>query len=80
MYLSQLTRQGFVTVGKRIKQELLHEQFQLFYGEELLDLLECSIEGQHNWLMFIVRKAKKSNSSFTSCINDEIFIRNSSRF
>lgn len=60
MYLSQLTKQGFVTVGKRIKQEFLHEQFQLFYGNELLDLLECSIEGQHNWLTFIVRKAKKA--------------------
>ncbi|KAB7634865.1 hypothetical protein EH195_18915 [Bacillus pacificus] len=60
MYLSQLTKQGFVTAGKRIKKEFLHEQFQLFYGDELLDLLECSIEGQHNWLTFIVRKAKKA--------------------
>ncbi|MBY0596492.1 TnsD family Tn7-like transposition protein [Bacillus bingmayongensis] len=60
MYLSQLTKQGFVTVGKRIKQKFLHEQFQLFYGHELLSLLECSIEGRYNWLTFIVRKAKKT--------------------
>lgn len=60
MYLSQLTKQGFVTVGKRIKQEFLHEQLHLFYGNELLSLLECSIEGRYNWLTFIVRKAKKA--------------------
>lgn len=61
MYLNYLDKKGFVTSSKRIKQMKLAEQIISYYGEKLLNILNCHIDknNQSNWLKNITRKPRK---------------------
>ena len=61
MYLNYLDKKGFVTSSKRIKQMELADQFVNYYGEKLLNILNCHIDknNQSNWLKNITRKPRK---------------------
>lgn len=61
MYLNYLDKKGFVTSSKSIKQMELADQFVNYYGEKLLNILNCHIDknNQSNWLKNITRKPRK---------------------
>lgn len=58
MYIGYLDSLGFLTPSKKIKQIELAEKFTGFYGENLLNQLNCSIDknNESNWLRNITRK------------------------
>nr|WP_233281263.1 TnsD family Tn7-like transposition protein [Paenibacillus algicola] len=59
--LPRLTEKGFVTVLSRIRQQKLCEQPVLFYGRELLDLLDSDpLEVRYSWLEQSTRTARRA--------------------
>jgi len=61
-YLSLLIERGLVTATGRVHQRDLLGQFLSFYGRDILELLDSSVDFQdeHNWLTGIVRKHRKT--------------------
>jgi hypothetical protein len=61
IYKNLLVKKGFTSVGGSINQSELHAAFTAFYGEELLSLLDSSLDRdtEWNWLKSITRKYKK---------------------
>ncbi|CCF16894.1 tn7-like transposition protein D [Brevibacillus laterosporus GI-9] len=60
VYLPQLKNLQFATPSGRVRQELLHQRFEKYFGNELLTLLESTIEGEYSWLSFATRKTNRS--------------------
>lgn len=58
--LLRLKELGYVTTSNEIRQRKLHEQFQLFYGNELLNVLESSVDSEFSWLAFATRKERRT--------------------
>lgn len=60
MYLNYIDALGFVTPSQSIQQRDLVDHFVNFYGEKLLDNLNCSIDKNYsnNWLSKLSRKPK----------------------
>lgn len=58
-----LTKCGYRLASGRIKQKELVDEFRHFYGDGLLNFLECSLEqnSQDNWLSKMVRKPRTSS-------------------
>ncbi|MCM3325009.1 TnsD family transposase [Cytobacillus kochii] len=61
-YRYLLIRKGFSNINGKVDQRKLVEQFQLFYGEELLSEVQSSVsyENPYCWLKNITRKHRKS--------------------
>lgn len=61
-YQYLLKEKGFSNINGKVDQKKLAEQFQLFYGEELLSAVQCSVsyENPYCWLKNITRKHRKS--------------------
>jgi hypothetical protein len=58
--LLRLKELGYVIASNEIRQRKLHEQFQLFYGNELLNVLESSVDSEFSWLAFATRKERRT--------------------
>lgn len=59
--LPRLAEQGYVTVGKHIRQRKLEEQLLRFYSHELLELLESNpVNSEYTWLALSTRKARRT--------------------
>lgn len=57
--LPRLGEHGYVTVGKRIRQHKLEEQFLRFYSRELLELFDSNpMDREYSWLALSTRKAR----------------------
>jgi len=54
-----LIEKGFITAGKRIRQQKLKEQLITFYSIELLKLLESNPLHDYSWLEQAARKARR---------------------
>lgn len=59
-YLPQLKSLQFATPGGRIRQELLHQRFEQYFGNELLALMESTIQGEYSWLTYATRKTNRT--------------------
>lgn len=61
-YLQSLARKGYVSPNGRVSQRLLINDFNEFYGEKLLNLLQSlpNKNSESNWLSSVVRKPRKS--------------------
>mgnify|MGYP000859432450 CR=1 FL=1 len=61
-YQYLLKRKGFSNINGKVNQKKLAEQFQLFYGKELLYAVQSSVsyEDPNCWLKNITRKHQKS--------------------
>ncbi|PLR75790.1 transposase [Bacillus sp. V3-13] len=61
-YQYLLKRKGFSNINGKVDQRKLAEQFQLFYGEELLSAVQSSVsyKNPNCWLKNITRKHRKS--------------------
>ncbi|MCP1312594.1 TnsD family Tn7-like transposition protein [Paenibacillus tyrfis] len=59
LLLPRLAEKGYVTYTNRIRQAQLQEQFNTFYGEEFLELLESGISQDSSWLNFATRKERR---------------------
>jgi hypothetical protein len=63
-YKNLLKQTGLVSVSPKgiVKQRELNEQFSLFYGEELLNILQSNVcyEDSNCWLKAITRKHRKT--------------------
>nr|WP_275052263.1 TnsD family Tn7-like transposition protein [Brevibacillus laterosporus] len=59
-YLLQL--KGYTSINGRVNQKKLTEQFQLFYGEEFLNIVQSPVDknSESCWLRAITRKHRKS--------------------
>lgn len=60
-YRNLLNEKGLTTSSNRIKQIELYEEFIHFYGEDLLKLMNSSInkDNEYNWLRVITRDLKR---------------------
>ncbi|AJY75324.1 hypothetical protein VN24_12995 [Paenibacillus beijingensis] len=59
--LPRLAEKGYVTVSSRIRQQKLCEQLVLFYGRELLDLIDSDpTESRYSWLEQSTRTARRA--------------------
>lgn len=59
--LYKLSEQGWLTPATRIRQRELAEQFTVYYGKELLEVLGCMIIGNdYSWLTVATRKARRA--------------------
>lgn len=59
LLLARLSEMGFATAGARIRQQKLEEQFVIFYGHDLLDMLESMPkQNDHNWLACTTRSMR----------------------
>lgn len=59
--LPRLAEKGYVTVSSRIRQQKLCEQLVLFYGRELLDLIDSDpSDSRYSWLEQSTRTARRS--------------------
>lgn len=59
--LHKLSERGMLTPAKRIRQRELEEQFTVYYGKELLELLGCMTYGNdYRWLAIATRKARRA--------------------
>lgn len=59
--LYKLSEQGWLTPAKRIRQRELAEQFTIYYGKELLEMLGCMTYGNdYSWLAVATRKARRA--------------------
>ncbi|WP_335338633.1 TnsD family Tn7-like transposition protein [Paenibacillus sp. IHB B 3084] len=59
--LYKLSEQGWLTPAKRIRQRELAEQFTIYYGKELLEMLGCMTYGNdYSWLTLATRKARRA--------------------
>ena len=63
IYKNVLYEKGFMTIGNKVHQNELYHEFTRFYGENLLNLLECKIDvhNDYNWLRVITRKSKRAS-------------------
>ncbi len=61
-YSGCLIDRGLAIASGRIEQKSFHQQFQQFYGKEMLNLVESPIEkgNDTDWLANIVRKQRKA--------------------
>lgn len=61
-YKNLLNEKGLTTSGNRIKQMEFYEEFIHFYGEELLETMDSSIDNddEYNWLRVITRDLKRT--------------------
>lgn len=61
-YQYLLKEKGFSNINGKVDQKRLAEQFQLFYGEELLSVVQSSVSYENSfcWLKNITRKHRKS--------------------
>lgn len=58
--MPRLAEKGYVTVSSRIRQQKLCEQLVLFYGRELLDLIDSDpTESRYSWLEQSTRLARR---------------------
>lgn len=57
-----LANKGFLTTSKRIRQKELYKAFVDFYGKEILEILESTIDvdNEYNWLKVISRNSKRT--------------------
>ncbi|MGG0940638.1 TnsD family Tn7-like transposition protein [Brevibacillus centrosporus] len=60
VFLTELQYSQYATPSGRIRQGMLHRQFELHHGNELLTLLESTIEDEFNWLSFATRKTRRT--------------------
>jgi hypothetical protein len=61
IFLPRLRKQGYVTARGRIRQQKLEEQCTIFYGRELLDMLNCLPYGnEYSWLNLATRSARRA--------------------
>lgn len=59
MYIHHLDSHGYLTPSKRVKQIELAEQFTEYYGEKMLNSLNCYVtKNESNWLRKITLKPK----------------------
>lgn len=58
-YKNQLTSKGYVSIKGRVDQKRVREDFVDYFGVELLDILQSSVVGNHNWLKSIFQKHRK---------------------
>lgn len=63
-YFDLLGHKEFVTVGGRIKQRDLSEEFENYWGKEVLGLLESLVEynNEYNWLKVMTRRSDKCSA------------------
>jgi hypothetical protein len=63
IYKNLLYEKGFMTIGNKVHQNELYYEFTRFYGEKLLNLLECDIDfyDDYNWLRVITRKSTRTS-------------------
>ncbi len=63
IYKNLLYEKGFMTIGNKVHQNELYYEFTRFYGEDLLNLLECDIDfyNDYNWLRVITRKSTRTS-------------------
>ncbi|MGQ4650328.1 TnsD family Tn7-like transposition protein [Lyngbya aestuarii] len=61
-YVALLIEKGLATVTGRVNRKRLLDNFLFFYGHEMLEALNSTLNYQqkHNWLLNIVRKPRKS--------------------
>lgn len=61
-YKNLLYERGLTSINENIKQRTLYEEFIAFYGEDLLALLESSVDNnnEYNWLRVITRDLKRT--------------------
>jgi hypothetical protein len=61
-YKKLLANKDFLTINKRIKQNELHKAFVDFYGKDILEIFESSIDvdNEYNWLKVISRNSKRT--------------------
>lgn len=59
LYLSRLKQLGYVTINEHIRQAKLLEQFHLYFGEDTLNFLDCSLKGDSTWITLVTRKARR---------------------
>ncbi|MGP3610640.1 TnsD family Tn7-like transposition protein [Anoxybacillus sp. PDR2] len=61
-YRYLLQRHGYATINGKVNQQLLAEQFTLFYGEQFLETMQSSVDilSESCWLKSITRKHRKS--------------------
>lgn len=61
IFLPRLHMQGYVTAVGRIRQQKLEEQFVIFYGRELLGMLDSLPHGnKYSWLNVATRSARRA--------------------
>ncbi|GIO09880.1 hypothetical protein J31TS6_59080 [Brevibacillus reuszeri] len=60
VFLPELQYSQYATPSGRIRQGMLHRDFELHYGNELLTLLESTIEDEFSWLSFATRKTRRT--------------------
>lgn len=61
-YINYLMKEDLATLNKMVKQKELCDKFKAYYGNKLLDILNCNIEYDNdNWLKRITRKGKYSD-------------------
>lgn len=63
IYKNLLYEKGFMTIGNKVHQNELYYEFTRFYGDKLLNLLECDIDfyNDYNWLRVITRKSSRTS-------------------
>ncbi len=71
LYLSRLKQLGYVTINELIRQAKLFEQFHLYFGEDTLNFLDCSLKGDSTWITLVTRKARR----FVHPVKSLLFIR-----
>ncbi|WML58109.1 TnsD family transposase [Neobacillus sp. PS2-9] len=61
-YKNLLRQKGLLTINGIVKQKELSEQFKLFYGEEVLNILQSNVcyEDSNCWLKALTRKHRKT--------------------
>jgi len=58
-YKNQLMRKGYASQKGRVDHQRLQKDFVVFYGMELLDILQSSVRGESSWLKLIFQKHRK---------------------
>jgi hypothetical protein len=58
-YKQRLIDKGYANKNGRVDHISLRSDFKGYYGEDLLHILQCSIEGDSNWLKLIFQKHRK---------------------
>jgi len=63
IYKNLLYEKGFMSIGNKVHQNDLYYEFTRFYGDKLLNLLECDIDfcNEYNWLKVITRNSNRTS-------------------
>lgn len=60
-YMELLQKKGFLSFNNRIKQREIYEKFTCYFGEDLLNALQSSVDynNEYNWLKVLLRNSKR---------------------